>query len=391
MKTPIYLDYMATTPVDARVFEAMKPYFLEQFGNAGSMHLFGDDAASAITKARQTIAHFIHAEKASSILFTSGATESNNLALQGVMLNSMRKHSKNHLITNAIEHPSVLRTVDFLESQGCEVTRIPLASDGSLNIDSIEKAIKPETAMISWMHVNNELGNINPIEPIGALAKQHGLCFHCDAAQSYGKIPIDVQQMNINLLSISGHKIYAPKGIGALYIDPALSITPMIYGGGQENGLRSGTASVPLIVALQEATHIASAEMQKNFDHAQKIRTRLLNGLLHVGGNVKVNGSADYILPTCLNISFLGIDANILVQRLYSELAASTSSACASYSPMPSHVLLALGYTPDEARSAVRFSFGKDTTEQEIDYVIATVGDAVKQIRMHSSTTAESS
>jgi len=392
IKKPIYLDYHATTPIDPRVYEAMQPYFMEHFGNAGSRtHEYGTTAEKAVENARAHVAKLINACSSLEIIFTSGATEANNIAIQGYAL-EMKEQGKNHIITNSIEHKAVLDVCKDLETRGFSVTYLVPREDGTLNLDTLEKAITPATGLISIMHANNEIGVINFVKKIGEIAKQHGILFHCDAAQSFGKIAIDVQEMNIHLLSISGHKIYGPKGIGALYLrkqNPQVLLKRIIFGGGQERGYRSGTLAVPLIVGLGKAAQLALKEMKKDINHAASLRERLLAKLKESISNFKINGSMDFRLPNNLNASFLGVDSEALMMNLRSDLAVSNGSACTSTDWKSSYVLRALGIDESRAKSAIRFGLGRFTTKEEIDYAVECISENVKNLRgMLSETTS---
>ncbi len=384
MRKPVYLDYHATTPVDTRVFEAMKPYFLEEFGNPGSRtHEYGDIAERAVESARNEIANAINANLTSEIVFVSGATEANNISIQGIACKLLRT-GKDHIITSVIEHKSVLSVVDALGKRGFHISYVNPNSDGVTEPSEIEKIINPQTGLISIMHANNEIGVINDIKQIGEIATKHGVIFHCDGAQSFGKIPIDVQKMNIHVLSIAAHKIYGPKGIGALYIRkkfPKVEIEPLFYGGGQERGIRPGTLATPLIVGLAEASKIARNEMIDEMKRQKALRDYLFNRLQARCSDVVLNGSLENRLPNNLNVSFLGVDAESLMMNLRGEVAVSNGSTCTSATWDTSYVLKAMGIDADRARSAVRFSLGRFTTKEEIDYVIEQIASAIIKLR----------
>ncbi len=384
IKKPVYLDYHATTPVDPRVFELMKTYFLEDFGNPGShTHEYGDVAAKAVDDARKEIAAAINSRSLSEVIFVSGATEANNIAIHGTAI-KLHESGKSHIITSAIEHKSVLDVNEELERRGFQVTYIQPNSDGITVPQEIEQAITPKTGLISIMHANNEIGTINDIKRIGEIAEKHGILLHCDAAQSFGKIPIDVQGMHIHLLSISAHKIYGPKGIGALYVrkkNPKVEIEPLLFGGGQERELRPGTLATPLIAGLAEASRIAREEMISEGKRLQDLRDRLLNGLKLKCSDVILNGSIENRLPNNLNVSFLGVDAESLMMNLRSEIAVSNGSACTSATWTNSHVLSAMGIDSDRARSAIRFSLGRFITQEEIDYAVDQIAIVVQRLR----------
>ena len=375
MKLPIYLDYHATTPVDPRVFEAMKPYFCEIFGNAASRnHSFGWRAEDAVEKARKQVAELIGAAP-KEIVFTSGATESNNLALKGVR--------RGHVITAATEHKAILDTCKRLEREGARVTYLPVAPDGLIDLEKLRDAITDETVLVSVMYTNNEIGVVQSLCEIGKIAKQRGVLVHTDAAQAVGKIPIDVMPDNIDLLSISGHKIYGPKGIGALYVrrrDPRVQLEAQIDGGGHERGMRSGTLNVPGIVGLGEACAIAQAEMASEAKRLGALRDRLRDLLAANLDEVYVNGSMEHRLSNNLNMSFAYVDSESLMMGIH-DIAVSSGSACSSATIEPSHVLRALGVSEDRAHSAIRFGLGRFTTEEEIEYASARVIEVVKKLR----------
>ena len=387
MHPPVYLDHHATTPVDPRVLEAMLPYFGPRFGNAASRsHRFGWEAEKAVEHARRRIAELAGAAPRE-IVFTSGATESINLALKGAM--EACRGCGNHLITMATEHRAVLDTARRLERSGCELTVLPCGSDGLLDLDLLQRAIRPETVLVSIMHANNEIGVVQPVSAIGAICRSRGVLFHCDAAQSFGKIPLNVADDQIDLLSLSAHKLYGPKGVGALLIRRqrgAVPITAQMDGGGHEFGFRSGTLNVPGIVGFGEACAIAAAEMPDEAEIARALRERLWRQLASALDRIRINGSMEHRLPGNLNISFAGIDAEALLMSL-PEMALSTGSACSSASVEPSHVLRALGLTPAEARSSVRFGIGRFNTQEEIDYAATRIIAAVNNLRSLAPTT----
>jgi cysteine desulfurase len=385
MRPLIYLDHHATTPVDPRVLEAMLPYFGPRFGNAASRsHRFGWEAEKAVEQARRRIAGLAGAA-AREIVFTSGATESVNLALKGAMEASRERGD--HLVTVATEHRAVLDTVRRLERSGCQVTVLACRTDGLVDLDSLEKAIRPETVLVSVMQANNEIGVIQPAGAIGELCWRHGVLFHCDAAQAFGKIPVNVVEDKIDLLSLSAHKLYGPKGIGALFVRRSVAVTPQMDGGGHESGLRSGTLNVPAIVGFGEACALAAAEMEAESSRVGKLRDRLLAHLTAGLEGVLMNGSMEHRLPGNLNLSFAGVDAEALLMSL-PEIALSTGSACSSASVEPSHVLRALGLSDAQARSSVRFGLGRFNTEEEIDYAAGRIVESVAKLRSLSPATA---
>ena len=372
VRPTVYLDYQATTPVDPRVLEAMLPFFTAHFGNAASRsHSFGWMAEKAVDRARRQVAELAGAEPRE-IVFTSGATESNNLALKGC--------GSAHVVTIATEHKAVLDPVRSLARRGVEVTVLPTRPDGLVDLEALRAALRPETALVSVMHANNEIGVIQPVREIGAMCRARGILFHTDAAQSFGKLPIHVANDNIDLMSISAHKIYGPKGVGALYIRRGIAPTAQIEGGGHERGLRSGTLNVPGIVGLGAASALCANEMQDEAARIGALRDRLL-ALLEAGlDGVRVNGELGHRLPGNLNLCFAGIDAGALLTSL-PEIALSTGSACSSAVPEPSHVLRAIGLSREEAHSSVRFGLGRFTTQEEIDFAAQRVIAAVRGLR----------
>lgn len=381
---PVYLDYNATTPCDPRVVEAMLPYFTQQFGNAASRtHAFGWQAEEAVTYAREQVAALVGAESAE-IVFTSGATEADNLALKGVF--SMYARKGNHIITYATEHKAVLDTCRQLEKAGASVTYLPVGPDGRLNPEALEAAIRPDTILIAVMYANNETGVIQPVREIGAIAKKHQVIFFCDATQAVGKVPVNVQEEGIDLLSCSAHKFYGPKGVGALYIrrrDPRVKLTPQMDGGGHEKGLRSGTLNVPGIVGMGKAASICAEVLEAETLRLGSLRDRLENGLLPLG-DVWVNGSRTYRLPNTTNLSFGYAEGQGLMPGFNKEVAVSSGSACTSALMEPSYVLKAMGVGDELAYSSLRFSLGRFTTEEEVDFAIEKVSDTVKRLRLLS-------
>ena len=376
---PIYLDHHATTPVDPRVLEAMLPYFTAKPGNAASSsHSFGWEASSAVERARRQIAELAHAQP-DEIVFTSGATESNNLALQGAALAAESAGGSGcHLITMATEHKAVLDTAHHLEHAGLRVTILPPEPDGRLHPDRLRAAFQPETILVSVMYANNEIGAIQPVAAVGSMCRERGVLFHCDAAQAFGKIPIDVGSDAIDLLSVSAHKMYGPKGVGALYVRRGVKLAPQIYGGGHENGLRSGTLNVPGIVGFGESCALAAEEMERDAARIRRLRDRLWSRIQAVGG-VRVNGGMEHRLTGNLNISFTGVDGDALLTSI-PEIAVSAASACTSGSDS-SYVLEALG-TPSEFRNCtVRFGIGRGNTAEEIDYAAGRICASVAELR----------
>ncbi len=380
MKLPIYLDNNATTQVDPRVFEVMIPFFLNDFGNAASKsHPFGWKAEEAVDYAREQIAALIGANE-KEIIFTSGATESNNLAIKGVY--EMYAAKGNHFITVTTEHKAVLDACKHLEKLGAEITYLPVGSDGLLKVEQVAEAIKPNTVLVSVMYGNNELGVIQPIREIGKLCKEKGVLFHTDATQAVGKIPVDVLADNIDLMSFTAHKMYGPKGIGALYVrrkNPRVKVTAQMDGGGHERGMRSGTLNVPGIVGLGKACELARLEMDAEAIRLSALRDKLEKALLNLEESY-VNGSAEHRLPHTANISFKYVEGEGLMMGI-KDIAVSSGSACTSASLEPSYVLKSLGLDDELAHSSLRFGLGRFTTEEEVDYTINCVTEAVNKLR----------
>jgi cysteine desulfurase len=381
VKLPIYMDNHATTPMDPRVLQAMLPYFTEKFGNAASRnHSFGWAGEEAVETARQQIASLINAT-AKEIIFTSGATESDNLMIKGVA--EMYREKGNHIITQAIEHKAVLDTCKRLEKNGYEVTYLPVQRDGRVNPEDVRKAIKPTTILITVMYANNEIGVINPIAEIGKIAKEHGIVFAVDGVQAVGKVPVDMIKDNIDLLAISGHKIYGPKGVGALYVrrrNPRVQLSAIIDGGGHERGMRSGTLNVTGIVGLGKACELCQQEMAEEGARLGKLRDRLKAGLEAKLDEVYINGSLEQRLPNNLNMSFAYVEGESLLMGI-NDVAVSSGSACTSATLEPSYVLKALGVGEDLAHTSIRFGLGRFTTEEEVDYVIDKMVQVVTKLR----------
>jgi len=381
MKLPIYMDYHATTPMDPRVFEAMKPYFLETFGNAASRnHSFGWEAEEAVEKSRKQIASLIGAT-AKEIVFTSGATESNNLALKGVA--EMYAEKGNHIITAATEHKAILDTCKRLEKHGVRVTYLPVQTNGLVDLEQLQAAITGKTILISIMYANNEIGVIQPIAELGKIAKSRGVLLHTDATQAVGKVPVNVIADNIDILSLSGHKMYGPKGVGALYVrrkGPRVQLTAQMDGGGHERGMRSGTLNVPGIVGLGEACALCQAGMAEEAKRMAYLRDKLKDKLQSELDETYINGTMEHRLPNNLNISFAYVEGESLLMGI-NDVAVSSGSACTSATLEPSYVLKALGAGDDLAHSSIRFGLGRFNTEEEVDYVAAKVIDVVKKLR----------
>jgi len=379
MKLPIYLDYSATTPVDPRVAQKMIPYLTEQFGNPASRsHAFGWEAEKAVEEAREHVAALLSADP-KEIIWTSGATEGNNLAIKGAA--NFYKGKGKHIITMKTEHKAVLDTVRELERQGFEATYLDPEPNGLLDLDKFRAAIRPDTILVSVMMVNNEIGVIQPIAEIGEICRAKGIIFHCDAVQAAGKIPIDLQKLKVDLLTVTAHKVYGPKGIGALYVrrKPRVRIEPQIHGGGHERGLRSGTLPTHQIVGMGEAFRIAKLEMAAEGERIRALRDRLLNGFKDME-EVFVNGDLERRIPGNLNISFNFVEGESLIMAI-KDIAVSSGSACTSASLEPSYVLRALGRSDELAHSSIRFTIGRFTTEEEIDYAVKLLRAKIGKLR----------
>jgi len=381
MKLPIYMDNHATTRCDERVVEAMLPYLTDDFGNAASRnHPFGWAAEEAVTKGREQIAALIGATP-KEIVLTSGATESDNMALKGVV--EFYGHKGKHIVTSPIEHKAIIDTVRWLERQGVEITWLPTTPDGVVRPEHVAEAIRDDTLLVSVMHANNEIGTVNPVAEIGALCKERGVLFHTDAAQSAGKIPIDVQAMGIDLLSVSAHKMYGPKGIGALYVrrkKPRVRVAPLVHGGGHERGMRSGTLPVHQIAGFGRAAELAAADLDGEAARVGALRDRLYDKIRRQVPEIYVNGSLEHRLPGNLNISFAFVEGESLLMALR-DVAVSSGSACTSASLEPSYVLRALGLDDELAHSSIRFGIGRFNTEEEIDHVADLVIESVAKLR----------
>ncbi len=377
MENLVYLDYNATTPIAPEVAEEMLPYIRTHFGNPSSNYAFGRIAKAAVEKARIQVAELIGAHP-EEIIFTSGGTESNNQAIRGIAL-ANRKKGK-HIITSAIEHPAVTEVCNYLASLGWEITYLPADRYGAINVSDVEKAIRKDTVLITIMHANNEVGTIQPIQEIGAIAREKNIYLHTDAAQSVGKIKVDVNELGVNLLSIAGHKLYAPKGIGALYIKKGIQIEKLMYGASQENGFRPGTENVPYIVALGKACELAQRDYDKNQSHMFEMRERLVFGLQNTGLTLKLNADLKNCLPNTLSISFENVEAHALVLEVGKEVCISAGSACHADSLKISPVLKAMHIDPKTAASTVRISTGKYTTQKEIDQAVQAISDKVLKL-----------
>jgi cysteine desulfurase len=375
----IYLDYNSTTPVDRAVLDAMLPYFADNFGNASSIHSSGQRGRSAVDAARDSVAALI-AAKTAEIVFTSGGTEADNLALFGSVAAS--NHSRKHIITTAIEHHAVLNAAQALEKQGIDVTYVPVGASGIVDPQDVRRALRPETILISVMHANNELGTIQPIEEIGRIAAEADVYFHCDAVQSAGKLPLDVNRLGVDLLSISAHKIYGPKGVGALYVRAGTPLEPQFHGGHHERDRRPGTENVPGIVGFGKAAELARMRLTTDSARIESLRDRLEEMLVSSLASVRVNGDRSRRVPNTTNLAFTAAGGEALVIALdLRGVACSTGAACSSGAVEPSHVLLAIGLSPDEARSSLRFSLGRTTTAAEIDRAADIIPPAVERLR----------
>lgn len=374
---PIYLDHNATTPVAPRVREAMLPYLGALFGNPSSAYRVGRDARDGVERARGQVAALLGADPGE-IVFTSGGTEANNLALLGFV--RARGPARAHVVTSAIEHPSVLQPLWALAREGVEVTLVPPGPDGTLDPNEFVAALRPETVLVSLMHANNELGTLQPVAEVAVEAARRGIAVHTDAAQGVGKVALDVRALGVDLLSIAGHKLYAPKGIGALWVRPGTPLSPLLHGGGQERGLRPGTEPVPAIVGLGAACALVAEELPEGAPRLRALRDRFEAGLVARVGDVQVNGVGAPRLPTTSHVSFLGRDGALLLAAV-PEVMASTGSACHTGADEPSHVLQAIAASPATMRGAVRFSLGHGTTEDEVERVLDLISRAARRLR----------
>ncbi|MFH1706271.1 MAG: cysteine desulfurase family protein [Patescibacteria group bacterium] len=378
-KKTVYLDYAATTPVDPKVLSAMLPFFSEKFGNPASLYQVGREANMALDSARNTIAGLLKINSGK-IVFTGSATESNNLALKGVAL--ANKEKGNHLIVSAIEHDCVLSSAAWLEQQGFKVTYLPVDKFGLVNSEDLVKALTKETILVSIMHANNEIGTIEPIKEIGALCRRRGVFFHTDAAQTFGKIPIDIAGMNIDMLTASSHKIYGPKGAALLYLSDSVKIEPIIHGGGQEFGLRSSTVNVPAIVGFAKAAEISFQKMVNEGKRLTLLRNKLINGVLNRIPGSYLNGHPKKRLPNNVNFRFDFVEGESIVLRLDAlGVAASTGSACSSPKLTPSHVLVALGLNHGQAHGSLRLTLGRWSTKEKVDYLLKVLPGVIEDLR----------
>jgi len=380
-KRPLYLDYNATTPVDPRVLEAMLPYLREQFGNPSSSHAYGLAAHAAVERARGQVAALLGCAP-EEIIFTGGGSEADNLAIKGIA--EVNQERGNHIITCQVEHPAVLATCRYLEHRGFRVTYLPVDQHGRVDPDDVRRAITPATILITIMHANNEVGTLQPLTAIGRLAREHGIPLHTDAAQCVGKLSTRVDELGVDLLTVAGHKLYAPKGVGALFVRRGLRLEPLIHGAGHEGGRRAGTENVASIVGLGEACRLAGEGLAEEASRLRSLRDRLHEGLTAQAGPVRLNGHPSERLPNTLNVSFAGIEANALLAAT-PEVAASTGSACHAGRTEPSAVLLAMGVAPQLALGAVRFSLGRWTTQEEVDRAIPLLAEQVRVLREKGS------
>lgn len=374
----VYMDYGATTPVDPRVLEAMKSYFLKDYGNSMSLHSFGIEAKEGLEDSREKVAKLMNANS-KEIVFTSSATESNNLSLKGIAF--ANRERGNHVIVSAIEHHCVLHSAEWLKKRGFEISYLPVDDQGLVDLNQLESMIRKDTILVSVMHANNEIGTVEPVGEIGKICREKGVYFHCDAAQSYGKIPIDVKKMNIDLLTINAHKVYGPKGVGALYVKEGAKIEPLLHGGGHEFGLRSSTVNIPGIVGFGKVAEIQKKEMASDKKKQIKLRNKLIKEILEIEDS-HLSGHPTKRLPnnTCFWFSY--IEGESLIMQLDSYgIAASTGSACSTDDLEPSHVLLALGLRPEQAHGSLRLTIGKYTKKQDVDYVIGVLPKVVKKLR----------
>jgi cysteine desulfurase len=381
MQQPVYFDYAATTCIDKRVLETMLPYFSTFYGNASSLHTPGTEARDILTRSRSQIANCIGAQP-DEIIFTSGGTEANNMAVKGIAF--ANRHKGNHIIVSAIEHDCVINSCKWLEEQGFYITYLPVNNEGLVNTETLRKLINPKTILVSVMFANNEIGTIEPVEEIGKICRQHNVYFHSDACQSFGKIPVNVNESNIDLLTINSHKIYGPKGVGALYVRKGTLITPLLHGGGQESGYRSSTENIPGVVGFAKASELCMSEMNDEFKRVSHFRKRLTDFLIDNYDSVYINGHSEQRLPGHLSFSFHGMEGEtIRLLFLLDEIgiAVSAGSACSSnHGGNASHVLQAIGLNPLEARGAIRVSFGRFTTEKDMDLLTRAIKNTVMQL-----------
>ena len=375
----IYLDHSATSPVDPEVFKAMEPYFINSYGNASTLYSFGREARKVMEESRKMVASLIGADP-DEIIFTSGGTESDNISIKGTAYRL--KDKGNHIITSNIEHPAVDETCKYLEKNGFEVTYLPAGEEGIVKVEDLEKAITDKTILITIMHANNEVGTIQPIKEIGKVARKHKIYFHTDAVQSVGKIPVDVNELNVDMLSLSAHKLYGPKGIGALYIKKGVRLEPIFHGGGHEKGIRPGTENIAGIVGLGKACQIAEENLEETMQYVTSLRDEIIEKVLSEVEESYLNGHPTKRLPNNINFRFTSIEGESLVLHLDSKgIASSTESACSSKNQEPSHVLTALGLENVDAYGSLRLTLGKENKKEEIDYIVESVKESVEKLR----------
>ena len=375
----VYLDHAATTPVDEEVLEEMLPYFTQKYGNASSLHSFGREARDAIERSRERVAELIGAES-EEIIFTAGGTESDNIAIKGIAF----REGKGHIITSQIEHPAVMATCQHLEKKGFDVTYLPVDKYGMVSPEDVENAIRDDTILITIMHANNEIGTVEPIEEIAKIARENEIVFHTDAVQSVGKIPVNVKRIGMDMLSISAHKIYGPKGVGALYIKKGTKIEAIIHGGGHEKGLRPSTENVPGIVGLGKACELAEKRMEEDMKRMQRLRDKLIKSVLEIEESY-LNGHPEKRLPNNAHFRFAAVEGESLILSLDDKgIAGSTGSACSSKKLKPSHVLMAIGLNEVQAHGSLRLTLGRENTEEEIDYVIEVLPPILEKLRAMS-------
>jgi len=374
----VYMDYAGTTPVDPRILKAMKPYFLKYFGNTMSFHSWGVKAKQALEDSREKVAKLMNA-KPKEVIFTGSATESNNFALKGIAFANREKGK--HLIASTIEHHCVLDSAEWLRKQGFEISYLPVDSQGFVDLNKLEDTIRKDTILVSIMHANNEIGTMEPIEEIGKICREKGVYFHSDAAQSFGKIPIDVKKMNVDLLTVNAHKVYGPKGVGALYVKDGIRIEPLLHGGGHEFGLRSSTVNVAGIIGFGKVAEIQKKEMKSDAKKQIKLRDKLIKEVLNIEDS-HLNGHPTKRLPNNTNFWFAFIEGESLIMQLDMKgIASSTGSACSSESLEPSHVLIAIGLKPEEAHGSLRLTIGKYTKKEEVNYVLEVLPKVIKKLR----------
>ncbi|NOZ85332.1 MAG: cysteine desulfurase NifS [Deltaproteobacteria bacterium] len=383
----VYFDHNATTPVRPEVFEAIRPFLTEKFGNPSSLHWAGEEVAIEVDKARKEVADLINAQP-KEIVFTAGGSEADNMAIKGAL--AVKKEKGKHFITTAVEHPAVRNTAKWLQKNGYDVTFLQVDSRGRIDLDELDASFRDDTVLVSAMFANNETGTVFPVKEIGRIAKEHGVLFHCDAVQAAGKLPIDVSSLNVDMLSISGHKLNAPKGVGALFIRRGLKVEHLIHGGHQERGRRAGTENVVGIIGFGEAARLAKVEMKKDYDKLTALRNKLEKSILEKIPDVLVNGDKENRLPNTLNVSFRYVEGEgILLFLNEAGIAASSGSACTSGTLDPSHVLLAMGLAHEDAHGSVRFSLGYGNDEAQVDYVIEQIPPIIERLRKMSPLTAK--